>query len=189
MLMMRLWKKQIINFKNLCRYGVFISYLHKFYFIMKKYFKIIFFYTFLGFIPDIINNLSEYFFNISIPISNEFVDRMGHTKIIVLTVVIGPIIETFFFQTAFFKGLLHFKFFKDNMFLIVLLSASFFALVHYYSIAYIVFAFYGGIILALCYSAILKESNNHKTASIITVIIHSLRNFIIFLIVNVFHLL
>jgi len=167
----------------------FLFHIYMILFIMTKYFKIIFFYTFLGFIPDIINNLSEYFFNISIPISNESVDRMSHAKIIILTVIIGPIIETFFFQTAFFKGLLHFKFFKDNMFLIVLLSASVFAFVHYYSIAYIVFAFYGGIILALCYSAILKESNDHKTASIITVIIHSLRNFIIFLIVNVFHLL
>ena len=156
---------------------------------MNKYLKIIFFYTFLGFVPDILNNFSEYFFNISIPIGNESVDRMSYTKIIILTVIIGPILETLFFQTAFFKGLSHFKFFKDNTFLIILLSAIFFASVHYYSIAYIIFAFYGGIILALCYSTILKESNNHKMASMITVIIHSLRNFIIFLIVNVFHLL
>ena len=155
---------------------------------MKKYLSPILFYTLLGFILDIINNLSEYFFSFSFPFDNEEVLGMSKMEIFTTTVIVAPIIETLFFQAIFFQGLLNFDFFLRNKWLIVLISASVFASLHGYSLHYILFAFYGGLILGIAYLKTMEKSN-YKNAIIVVFFIHFLRNLIVFLLVDIFQIL
>jgi membrane protease YdiL (CAAX protease family) len=158
------------------------------FFMIKKRVSTILFFTFLGFIPDILNNLSEYLFNYSFLFDNEEVFGMGKLEIFITSVIIAPVIETLFFQAFFFQGLLNFNFFKKNKWLIVIISASVFASLHGYTFHYILFAFYGGLILGIAYLKTLNETN-YKTAILVVFSIHLLRNLIIFLLIDVFHLL
>ncbi|WP_340076146.1 type II CAAX prenyl endopeptidase Rce1 family protein [Leptobacterium sp. I13] len=154
---------------------------------MKKYLKVILIYTFIGFLPDILNGISELFFETSISFDNEEVQGMSLIEIVFLTIIVGPVIETLIFQALLIWGLLKVKFLRNNEWMLILICGLVFGLSHGYSTQHIVFATYGGVILAHLY---IKMFNllNHKKAILITTMVHLLRNLLIFIMVDLLKL-
>jgi len=98
--------------------------------------------------------------------------------LILLGVFVAPLIETFFFQFLMYE--LADKFFKKmNKKIIFLISAGLFALTHYYSWFFMLYAFTGGWLLIFYYHKLkIKFGTLYSFAGLF--IIHSLFNLILF---------
>ena len=109
------------------------------------------------------------------PITKGFEDIVNVNITFLVAVIAGPIIETYLAQYLFFKYLSG----RCNKWLIVVMSAIFFAFMHHYNAGYIVYAFFSGLLLSTSYAIRLD-----KNPFVCTVLIHSMHNLAIFLINN-----
>jgi membrane protease YdiL (CAAX protease family) len=133
----------------------------------------VFLFTFLSFL---ISAVVESVFNLihinTNHIASPSVKNSGFIKIIIEGIVIAPLLETFIFQKLIFDFFHH----KIRIRFIILLSAAFFGLSHFYDLSYIINTFFIGIILAVAYAL----WNGKKITPFWTVVtIHLLHNFII----------
>lgn len=96
----------------------------------------------------------------------------------VTTVILAPIVETFIGQSLPYKLLQRINYFKGKDFLILITAASFFGLIHFYSIFYIIYAFLVGLVLMYGYMLRIKVDNKSFT---VIAICHSLLNLGIFI--------
>ncbi len=104
--------------------------------------------------------------------------------LILLGVLVAPLIETFFFQFLMYK--LADKFFRMmNKKIIFFVSAGLFALTHYYSWFFMLYAFAGGLLFIFYYHK-LKIQFGTLYAFAGLFIIHSLFNLILFALDPVF---
>lgn len=94
------------------------------------------------------------------------------------TIIIAPIVETFLGQSLPYFLLRKVKYFRERNLLVLLTSSFFFGVLHFYSIFYIVYAFFLGLILMFGY--MVRIINDNKTFLLIT-ICHSLLNLAIFI--------
>ena len=92
-------------------------------------------------------------------------------------------IETILYQWLVFKILRLIKFFRNNIIIIVLISALLFGVSHYNNLIQQIITFFGGIVLA--YSYILTEEKKLSPVLVVT-IIHFIYNVILFSIINIF---
>lgn len=69
----------------------------------------------------------------------------------IAVILVAPLIETALFQALPYHLLRKGRFFQKRVWLIIVISGLFFALQHFYSVVYIVFAFIPGILLAAGY--------------------------------------
>lgn len=95
---------------------------------------------------------------------------------IIVSILIAPVIETAFFFTSIF---LIIKYLKKNMLYFVIISSILFGLSHYYSVDYIFYSSFIGIILSIFY--IISEKRKQGNGFLDIVIIHSFYNLIIFI--------
>jgi hypothetical protein len=93
------------------------------------------------------------------------------------TVFIAPIVETYLCQALPYQKLRKVKYLSERNYLILLISASFFGLMHLYSLFYIVYAFLIG--LVLMYGYIIRITSDKKTFILIA-LCHSVLNLEIF---------
>lgn len=100
-----------------------------------------------------------------------------------IVVIIGPLIETFIFQYENIKILRRINVLKNNDLTVILISALIFGLMHFYSLSYIIHATLLGILLS--YSFVVYESKKVSPFWVVC-IIHSLRNLISFILLNIF---
>lgn len=103
---------------------------------------------------------------------------------LLLFVVIAPVIETLVFQTLFFSAMRLVHFFRRRMYLIILTSALFFGLLHSYSAIYVLYGFLGGIVFSYSYAVYMQKP---QSAFGVVAAIHSIRNFLSFIIAVVLH--
>jgi len=96
---------------------------------------------------------------------------------------IAPIFETLLHQYLPIKLLQRFQFFKQNNLYLIVISAFTFALVHLYSLFYMVYTFLAGVVFA--YSYILYQKDKKFTAFWVVTIIHSLFNIGIFFLMKI----
>ncbi|PKM68124.1 MAG: hypothetical protein CVU95_05640 [Firmicutes bacterium HGW-Firmicutes-2] len=87
--------------------------------------------------------------------------------------IIVPIFETLIFQFLIIRFLKKFSFFKNRIYITILISAVLFGLAHTYSIYYMFFAFVDGLLLA--YAFVIYEDKK-VSAFWVTMAIHGLRN-------------
>lgn len=92
-----------------------------------------------------------------------------------LVVIVAPLIETFLFQTIFFWILTKISFFRERLYLIVIISSFFFGIAHGYSQIYIAYGFIGGLIFGYSY---VVYNRKPCLAFKIVMSIHSTRNLI-----------
>jgi len=90
-----------------------------------------------------------------------------------IAAIVAPIIETFLFQTLVILGLRRLKFFRSRMYIVVIISALIFGIVHTYSLIYIMYAFLMGLILAYSYNVYIEKVDS---SFIVVALIHSARN-------------
>lgn len=95
------------------------------------------------------------------------------SKSLFAIVIIAPLIETLINQYCVYEILNKYNYFKTRKFLIFLISAFSFGALHYYSITYMVWGFFFGLYLVVCYD-FFKFSN--RKAYWLTFLIHSIRN-------------
>ena len=93
-------------------------------------------------------------------------------------VILAPIFETFLNQFLPYYLLNKIKYFNERSYLIILVSAIFFGLLHFYSVFFIIYAFLLG--LVLMYGYMIKIRTDKKTFYLIA-ICHSLLNLGIFI--------
>lgn len=148
---------------------------------MKEVRLTLFFLT-VSFFPDLLIFIIEEIFNYEIVLSNELLKGKSAFEMFFLSVLIGPFLETLFYQTLFFR-ILNNDFLKKNKIRIILLSAFVFGISHFFSFFYMLYAFCGGLLLSWFYYIVLKNSNDHQKATFLTFLFHSIRNFIVFVIV------
>lgn len=72
------------------------------------------------------------------------------------TGIIGPLLETFIFQYAVINVLQRFR---ANNIIIIILSAGLFGIWHWYSIAYVLYAFIAGLIYSACFILFQQRKN------------------------------
>ncbi|MDN4752930.1 CPBP family glutamic-type intramembrane protease [Porphyromonadaceae bacterium W3.11] len=84
----------------------------------------------------------------------------------VVFILIAPLVETALFQALPYYLLSKIEFFRKRIWLIIIVSGLVFASLHFYSIIYVVFAFFPGILLATGYHL---RQGNHPFASIFAV--------------------
>ena len=94
------------------------------------------------------------------------------TEGFITIVLLGPLIETYFCQYLFFKYLLKYL----NAGVVILLSATGFALLHTYNSVYIVYAFFSGLLLSLSYYYRLNSN-----PFVFAFLMHSIYNLLTFL--------
>lgn len=100
-----------------------------------------------GFLFDQLLHVLNNYFNSKIYIKS----NLSHQNIIyqiIIGCLIGPLIETYIFQDFIYKKLIK-RNLSNNK--IILLSSLIFSATHFYSIAYIIFSFFSGVILMLGY--------------------------------------
>ncbi|MFK7748785.1 MAG: CPBP family glutamic-type intramembrane protease [Kordia sp.] len=102
---------------------------------------------------------------------------MSLTEIFILSVIIGPLIETFLFQYLIIEILYFFKKIKINT--IIIISSITFSLIHYYNLIYILVTFLSGIIYASYYLYLKVEKQ--KSPFLYIWFLHSLYNFSVFI--------
>ncbi|WP_394354306.1 CPBP family glutamic-type intramembrane protease [Pedobacter planticolens] len=97
---------------------------------------------------------------------------------IVVGCVIGPIIETYIFQSLSTKilGLLRI----NRFYLLILIPSLFFAAAHFYSIIFFLAVFFGGVIINYMYQS--YRSSGHYSPFWMTVLLHGLYNAYVFLV-------
>jgi len=98
-------------------------------------------------------------------------------------VFIIPILETFIFQKSIIRLLTKLKKIRNKKIIIILISALFFGIQHFYSLIYVFITFIIGILLA--YSFIIYENKN-KSAFWTVTFIHSLRNLVNFVLLYIY---
>ena len=96
----------------------------------------------------------------------------------VLPVLLAPIFETFLNQYLPYYLLNKVKYLNERSYLVLLISALFFGLTHFYSLFYIIYAFLLGLILM--YGYMIRITTDRKTFYLIA-ICHSLVNLGIFI--------
>lgn len=106
-----------------------------------------------------------------------FEENTSLTEIFFLTVIFGPLVETFLFQYLIIEILYRFKKIKCEIILFV--SALTFSLNHDYNITYIFITFISGLIYASYYLYLKME--NKKFPFLYILGMHSLYNFIVFI--------
>ncbi len=102
------------------------------------------------------------------------------------SVIVGPLLETFFFQFVILKPyIFYFKERTINTDLILIsISASVFGIGHYYNILTIIHAFFSGLVLGSIY---LFQQEKRNKPFFFTFLLHSLFNLIAFIIDDVMH--
>lgn len=105
-------------------------------------------------------------------------------EIFILSVIIGPLIETFLFQYLIIELLYYFKKVKPNI--IIIISALVFCSIHNYNFIYILVTFIAGLIYA-SYYIYLKEVKK-KYPFIYIWMLHTLYNFTVFILDDIFNL-
>ena len=111
-------------------------------------------------------------FDALIRISN--IDLSSHNDIVgpqsvfdyVIFILIAPLIETALFQALTYHLLSKIEFFRKRIWLIIAITGLLFALLHFYSIVYVVFVLFPGILLVFGYHL---RQGNHPFASIYAV--------------------
>jgi uncharacterized protein len=97
---------------------------------------------------------------------------------IIISVLVAPFFETWTAQSLPYKLLNKLTFFKKRNYLILLISAVFFGLNHYYSLYYMIYGFILGIVIMYAYMSRIKTD---KKTFYLIVITHGLFNLIVFL--------
>lgn len=95
-----------------------------------------------------------------------------------LSVIVAPVFETWFAQSLPYSLLNKRSYFKERSYLILLISSLIFALNHFYSLFYIIYAFLMG--LVLMYGYMIRIKTDKKTYYLIA-ICHSLVNLGVFI--------
>lgn len=111
-----------------------------------------------------------------------FIDFQNDGKSIIIifitTIILAPIFETFLGQYLPYILLRKVKYLSTRSHLILIISSLFFGLIHFYSLFYIVYAFFLGLILM--YGYMVRIKNDNRTFLLIA-ICHSLLNLVIFI--------
>ena len=105
-------------------------------------------------------------------------------EIFFVTVLIGPVLETFIFQFLIIEILLKLKI-KNN--LIILISTLAFSLSHNYNLIYILLIIFPGILYSTYY--LFLKIENQKTPFLNIFLLHLLSNFVSFILDDVIQLL
>jgi uncharacterized protein len=95
-----------------------------------------------------------------------------------ITVIAAPLFETWFCQSLPYSLLNKVNYFKERVYLILLISAFFFGVNHFYSLFYMIYGFLMGLVFMYGYMVRIKTDN--KTFYLIA-ITHSLVNLITFI--------
>jgi hypothetical protein len=113
------------------------------------------------------------------------VDEMTPVVKLLTVIVVAPLFETWLIQYLPFKFIIRSKMasrYKESMLPYVLISACFFALLHYQSLWYIVYAFIPGVIFAYAFARIYKSRLSLKIAFWFTAGIHAATNAFAFIV-------
>jgi hypothetical protein len=102
----------------------------------------------------------------------------GVIPLFIIPVIITPIFETYLAQSLPYKLLKKVKYLSERGYLILILSALFFGLIHFYSLFYIFYAFMLGLVLMHGY--MVRINSDSKTFVLIAVS-HALLNLGIFI--------
>lgn len=95
-------------------------------------------------------------------------------------IIFAPLLETFLFQQCLIKILRKINILKDSKFKIVIISALIFGLQHSYDLGYVINSTVAGMFLSYAYITYEKKK---ISPFCVVCIIHSLRNFISFILV------
>lgn len=106
-----------------------------------------------------------------------FQEEISLTEIFILSVIVGPLIETFLFQYIVIELLYSLKKIKTNF--IVIISALVFSLIHNYNLIYIIVTFIAGLIYALYYVYLKKTKKKYPFMYIW--MLHTLYNLTVFI--------
>ena len=154
----------------------------KFYSYLAKRHKIITFLV-IFLIANIYAFLASYIINIyNTSILDVFNFKSLHEAFI-LSVLIGPLLETFLFQYLIIEILYKFKI---NNNLIIWLSAILFALTHNYNLIYLLAAILPGLLYASYYLYLKKEKKKNIFFTIY--LLHALSNLVVFILDDVLKL-
>ena len=133
----------------------------------------------LGYLIALASSPLSLFFTTDIT-KNSPMEAAIDINLLVMVVLAAPIFETFVFQYLIYD-ILYLKFLKRiNRNWIFILSAVLFAFNHKYNWGYIVFAFFAGLYLIICYDYFRYA---RKDAFWNVVLLHALRNLISFSII------
>jgi hypothetical protein len=102
----------------------------------------------------------------------------GIIAILIQSVILAPILETFLCQSLPYRMLNKVKYLNERSYLILLISALFFGLTHFYSLFYIIYATLAG--LVFMYGYMIRMKTDNKTYYLIA-ISHALVNLIVFI--------
>ncbi|GAA0695334.1 CPBP family glutamic-type intramembrane protease [Clostridium cadaveris] len=131
-----------------------------------------------SYILDLLINI----FNIKIAETNLSISQAPLIIEFLAVSIIAPLLETFLFQYGAIKILRKINILKNNNLIIILISALIFGLQHCYSLSYIIHTTILGIFLS--YAFVVYETKKVSPFWVVC-IIHSLRNFISFSIINI----
>lgn len=160
----------------------FIAKLHKLNASLKKTNRITFVLvvTMVSFIVGfILSRVFGYFRESDITLLNFPDQEESMVMLFFSTVILTPLIETFLNQFLPYHLLKKIKYLSERNYLILLISALFFGILHMYSLFYIIFGFLLGIVFMYGYMVRIKSDN--KTFYLIAVT-HSLFNLGVFII-------
>ena len=102
----------------------------------------------------------------------------GIVPLSITTIILAPLLETFLGQSFPYYLLRKVKYLRERSYLVLISSALFFGVLHFYSLFYIIYAFFLGLILSYGYMVRIK---NDKNAFLLIAICHSLLNIGIFI--------
>ncbi|WP_171597614.1 CPBP family glutamic-type intramembrane protease [Marinifilum caeruleilacunae] len=109
-----------------------------------------------------------------------YLDNLSILETFIESVIAAPVLETLIFQMFIYWSISKLISSKKFFLVIYLISSSLlFAISHYYSISYVFYAICCGLVLSYSYF-IFKE--REENAFVFTVLIHSIFNFILFVI-------
>jgi hypothetical protein len=131
----------------------------------------------LFFIVLLIQLINGYLFNYLnlnfFKLEHKVFDERPHEELILFMVVIGPIIETLFFQLFLYRLLNRLKI--KNDLISVILMAFVFSQLHWYHWLYVVATFVNGLFLNYFYINSYKMKNE-RIAVLLTIVLHSTYN-------------
>lgn len=107
------------------------------------------------------------------------------THIFVLVVIVAPIFETLLFNVLPIKIV---QYFIKNKYAIILVSSIGFALIHTYSILYVIMTYFGAMGLNTFY-LVIEEKKGFINAVGLTILLHAVYNVFGFLLLEVFDVL
>lgn len=100
-------------------------------------------------------------------------DEKDITLLFITTIILAPIFETFFGQSLPYYLLRKVKYLKERSYLVLISSSLFFGIMHFYSLFYIIYAFFLGLIFMYGYMVRIK---NDERAFLNIAICHALLN-------------